>query len=154
MKTRKFWFCNYRKAIFIISALSERTINAGNDACGKKQATCKYTYYQRRDLCPFCVYICVPLCSSSSWAMPLCNTCDGRVITMIDGAPKESIASMKENATYFIAINWPQLPDSGWCFSIWPASSHQELRWTRGMRAGRRTGASRLGCGVSVKRIW
>lgn len=39
--------------------------------------------------------------SQSSWAMPLSNICDGRVIAMIDGAPKESIGSMKENAYIF-----------------------------------------------------
>lgn len=51
-------------------------------------------FYNFLDLCPF-------VCSSSSWTMPLGNTCDGRVIAMIDGAPKESIASTKGNAYIF-----------------------------------------------------
>lgn len=33
--------------------------------------------------------------------MPLGNVRDGRVIAMIDGAPKESIASMKGKASIF-----------------------------------------------------
>lgn len=67
-------------------------INAGNNTPWHTNKLHVNIYIQKYiDLCPFV----------SSWVMSLSSTCDGRVIAMIDGAPTESMASMKENAYIF-----------------------------------------------------